>query len=83
MYAMPNSKSETTRDYISQWLCIDIRNQIHYSSANSDIPDFTYCNQNSGVAVVASSTNIYCSTDIHDLLIHDWLVVLYRQTPAL
>lgn len=50
--------------YISQWLCIDIRNKINYSysSANSDIPDFTYCNQNSRVAVVASSTNIYCST---------------------
>lgn len=63
MYAMPNSKSETTCDYISQWLCIDIRNKINYSysSANSDILDFTYCNQNSGVAVVASSTNIYCS----------------------
>lgn len=61
---MPNSKSEKTRDYISQWLCINIRNKINYSysSANSDMPDFTYCNQNSGVAVVASSTNIYCST---------------------
>lgn len=62
MYAMPNSKSETTRDYISQlYVHRYIRNKINYiySSANSDIPDFTYCNQNSRVAVVASSTKIY------------------------